>query len=330
MIPKGVAIAMPQGDATGKVDVAKLERLPATDVSVECTRTVIFNGTMLRMDCEGSYWNPIRAEIAQDPIVNTFDGEVGKNLFDYRKSTGEILGAIDKEARNLQCRSPVFLVLALAYRPCDLDMGGLNLKKYTVSPNMDTIDDRTCVVLSPNPPSPHGEGRTLWLDPHRDLLVVRLQTAMRDKARVTTYDISYQKDPSHGWVPSEWKWIATGGGRRLFEQGAARMKGYSINTDIPRSEFQLDFPVGTYVTDFRSMKRYIARPAGEPRTVTKEELRRGAQYEDLLSTESGMARSEPTDSGGARLTLLLLSMVIIVTCVIALWVRQIRLRRQSV
>jgi len=79
---------------------------------------------------------------------------------------------------------------------------------------------------------------------------------------------------------------------------------YNICTDIPKSAFQFEFPVGTYVSDLRMAdiysRSYIVRQGGKKRIITKEELRRGAgaDYKELLSTESGMARGKSGDQSG--------------------------------
>ena len=91
---------------------------------------------------------------------------------------------------------------------------------------------------------------------------------------------------------------------RLFGQAVAKVTAYSVNTNIPKSELHFEFPVGTYVSDLRMediySRSYIVRQGGKKRIITKEELRRGAgaDYKELLSTESGMARGNSADQSG--------------------------------
>ncbi len=298
LIPAGAKPPLGMFPGTKKESTgAKREPLPRTDISVECARTVLLSGRMLRMNREGSYWHPARAEVEEHKYISSFDGEVAKCFYD-EKSIGELGGFILKDARNQDFDNYHYLPIALAFRPCDLDMGGRDLAKYTVNPGMQTIDGRAYVVITGNPRQSSYE--TLWLDPQRDFLVVR---ARDESGNSTTFDISYQKDSSFGWVPSEWKWIARGGNSgRLFGQAVAKVTTYTINTDIPKAAFQFEFPVGTYVSDLRTedIERYIVRQGGKKRIITKEEIRRGAgaDYKELLSTESGMARGKSADQSG--------------------------------
>jgi hypothetical protein len=78
-------------------------------------------------------------------------------------------------------------------------------------------------------------------------------------------------------------------------QVVVRITKREINVDIPRSEFQIDFPVGTKVHDRRmgaAPPWYIVRAGGVKREITDAEMRRGATYDELISTESGMAAKE--------------------------------------
>ncbi len=292
LIPKGMKPA-PVSSAAGKgrSPAATREPMPPTDLSLERSRTVLLNGRMLRMNREGPYWHSGRAEVDQDAYVSTYDGEVAKSFFD-EKSIGELIGFIEVQARNQDFDNRNLLPMALAFRPCDPDMGGRDLAGSTVSPGMETIAGRPCVVITGNPARSSYE--SLWLDPHRDFVVLRIQDESGNGGRIDTFDISYQKDPSHGWVPSEWKWTATGGiSGRLFGRAAAKVTRYAVNTDIPKSAFQFEFPVGTYVSDLReaNAERYIVRQGGKKRIITDAEIRRGAgaNYKELLSTESGQA-----------------------------------------
>jgi hypothetical protein len=277
---------------------------PPADTVVECTETELISGDMLRMNREGHYWHMER-ELNWDAKVATFDGKLAKMFYD-EKSTGEMIGFIENRARNPESDCYLYAPVAIAFRPCESELGGHDLTGYTVRPGTETIDGRTCVVVTPGPCD--DGSKTLWLDLERDFLPLRIQDRGPNGS---TLEISYQKDKAHGWVPLEWTWISVGGtSRRLFGWTSAKVTAYSINADIPRSEFQFEFPVGTYVTDARAgnsedLERYIVREGGKKRIITKDEIHRGqgVNYKELLNTESGKAGlgrdkvpKEPPDS----------------------------------
>jgi len=327
LIPKGAkpALRALQG-ARMEVSGADPEPLPLADTRLECSVTYILSRSMLRINRDGSYWQTVHGRVEQNRYVNTFDGEVSKEFFDER-TTDELHGFIWKDNRNKQANNPTYLPMALAFRPCDIDMGGLHLEDYRVSPSVETINGCACVVLSPKTPGDAGEGRTIWLDPNRGFLALRTQDVAIKRGRITTYDISYEKDHSHRWVPSQWKSVATGGHTGcLFEEAVAKVTRYTINSDIPRSEFQLEFPAGTYVSDYKkaNAEDYIVRDGGAKRIVTSAEFARGAggDYRELLNTESGMARRNLFGSGAVRLVIILVSAVVI--CAAVFYFRRLR------
>ena len=270
------------------------EPQPPTDVSLDCTQTVLVNGDMLRIDREGTYWHPHRG-LQQDFKVDTFDGEVSKTFYDER-TTHELDGFIQREARNHEYDCYLYWPIALAFRPCDPDMGGLNLKLCKINPSLETVDGRTCVVLV-------ASNRTLWLDPLRDFNVLKLG----DEARSWSCNISYQEDRSHVWVPVEWKtvfiWPRDSKPR---QQTVAKVTDCKLNADPPRSAFQFEFPVGTYVSDSRKepIERYIVRARREDTVDYKGRVgsRRGSRLPRVAAYRKrhGTGQTESTQGQVAR------------------------------
>ena len=190
----------------GKQGQSKVDILPPADTAIECTWSELISDKMLRMNRDGPCWHPER-ELNWDTNVATFDGEVAKMFFD-EKSTGEMHGFIEREARNPNYDCRLFIPIALAFRPCEPEMGGRNStdSDYRVLPGTETIDGKTCVVLTGGPRGLFGE--TLWLDPDGDFLPPRIQEGGPNDR---TFDISYQKD--HAYARSPWNGrISTFGG----------------------------------------------------------------------------------------------------------------------
>ena len=115
LIPKGTTPPLHMFAGTQKKSTgATLEPLPRSDTSVEHTWTVLLSGKMLRMTRQGSYWHSGRGEVEQDTHVANSDGQVAQMFFDETRSTGELTGFIEKEARNPECDCPYCLPIALA------------------------------------------------------------------------------------------------------------------------------------------------------------------------------------------------------------------------
>jgi len=106
----------------------------------------------------------------------------------------------------------------------------------------------------------------------------------------------YEEHEDIGWAPQGWKYIIATVDGNVRMQVDARITKYEFNTDIPNSTFEFEFPVGTAVNDGRTGGRHIVREDDEIREVTRDELARGATYEDLLESESGQALLGNADS----------------------------------
>lgn len=69
----------------------------------------------------------------------------------------------------------------------------------------------------------------------------------------------------------------------------AKVTRYEINVPIPRTEFQLVFPAGTWVNDRVTKCDYLVRAPNHRRIITKEEMDACATYAEVSKTESGRA-----------------------------------------
>jgi len=233
------------------------EWLPSDDLTVECSRTVSLNGNMMRVTRQGQYWNPIHARVLTDPYLASFDGEIAITFFAGTGPTGPIyppVGFITKTDRNGDWNNEGLLPIMLAARPCDIYMGGRDLSNFDENSKMGTIDGHECVILTG---WNSAREETLWLDVRRGYIVLRMVRSIGAQHDVT-FDISYREDPPHGWLPSGWKQVSAGRptterpAGRLMYQVVAKVTKREVNVDIPRSEFQFDFPAGTKVRDRRT------------------------------------------------------------------------------
>jgi len=266
------------------------EWLPERDLTFESTGEIALSGKMLRYVHEGAYWHDSFGELLQKKYVATFDAETAQSHFTHtppRVHGLRPLGFIDPDPRHPNTRYYMLKPVLMTFRACDPDTGGVDPAKYAVSAKTAFIDQALCVGVTWT--GKRRDQTTFWVDPQRDFLVLRIAILDGSAHPVATTDISYQRDALHGWVPSGWKWVYHGGFSSVREQAAAKVTRCEINVDIPRSEFQIDYPPGTLVRNLKTKEDYIVRPDYGKRPITKAEIARGATYEEYLSTESGMA-----------------------------------------
>jgi hypothetical protein len=269
---------------------ASIVLLPAADVTFDRSATLVLSGHLLRYSREGPVWDDFLGELVNRSHVSTFDGENSRSFYSDDEMVPrrfKPVGFDNNEARNLQSNYYMLAPVLLTFRAGSSDVGGRDFGALTLSSKTATVDGRPCAIVARDDKKANLV-EEFWVDTHRDYLIVRVERSLPGK--VTSLEVSYQNDTTHGWVPSAWKWSATGPqSGRVFEQATATVTHYEINADIPQEEFRFDFPPGTVVRDMRREKDYIQLQGDDKRIITREEIARGATYEEFLRTESGKA-----------------------------------------
>ena len=175
--------------------------------------------------------------------------------------------------------------------------------------NADEELGKTCCVLEHRLEAPPGMEmfgghiRRFWLDPARDYVICR-QTSQDESTVFTQLDCEYQtvETPSGPvWAPLEWTSWRFGQSGEPTEVSVAKVESVNVNSGLAPEEFQLEFPVGTLVSDDRpgadvgrtGSYDYLVMPDGSQRKVTWSE--RFASYDRLMATDSGMADQPEAD-----------------------------------
>jgi len=274
--------------------------LPESDVTVVREVTLSLFGNMMRYAYEGQVYNPQRRGVRQKKYLSVFDGEESKNFhddLDWHEGEGyPRSGFVRNRATHYDFDNRYLSAILITYRPCDVNLGGVDLGRYQISPQVGNVDGHTCIIVEPQ--SLEVTNRVLgeksyWVDPERDFIVRRIVWARAGQSPMAALTIFYKEHEKFGWYPASWKFVNTGGTvDRIIGQTSADVLECEFNIQIPRSVFQFQFPAGTAVTDNRDGRRYIVLQDGSRREVTRGELARGATYRDLIATESGMAARE--------------------------------------
>jgi hypothetical protein len=164
----------------------------------------------------------------------------------------------------------------------------------------------------------------LWLDNERDFLPLRYLHQTSQKPVIQIDYLEWIRLASE-WLPTEWRRAYLNPDRETINQsGLAVVHTHLLNHPINANEFTLEFPVGTWVEDARDRKnrqKYIVRDQGQKREITERELSDGATYEQLLNTETGMALSYRSSSGGTwHSTIIQAAGVLLIICLgLAIW-----------
>jgi hypothetical protein len=179
----------------------------------------------------------------------------------------------------------------------------------SIRPGAAEIEDHKCIVLEQ---TVQGSKESFWLDPARDFIILRVLRDYRGNA-FEQLDISYSADEICGWIPSAWRGLwklsrDNGMNMTLQESFEARVISHELNFLFRAEDFELKFPVDTFVEDQRSGEGYIAQKDNAKRMITLEERERNSSYRELVNSESGMAGRSKTWSRN-RLFFLALSIL---------------------
>jgi hypothetical protein len=176
---------------------------------------------------------------------STFDGKKVMVYYRTARPNGEIRwDEKSPEGNKLSLRG-----VLPTLRPLDENTGGFNLAAFKPCPSIQ-VDGHMCMGLMAHVAGgANGLYRTVWLDPAMDYSVRRYVQSVGGKP-VITLDITYDRDPKHGWIPKRWSsiWMNPETDTLVMAENA-EVTSYEINVPIPADEFKIEFPPGTNVHD---------------------------------------------------------------------------------
>jgi hypothetical protein len=117
-----------------------------------------------------------------------------------------------------------------------------------------------------------GDGGTQNEELYIDPTSFRIKRAISaNPNNVLQWDIEY-RDVDGLDVPVAWKWNNSERNGRLYFARAARAVQVRINPEIAPSEFDLDFPIRTFVDDKRNGEMYTIGPTGQRERFRRKDV----------------------------------------------------------
>jgi hypothetical protein len=204
--------------------------------------------------------------------------------------------------RGMESRPPAniphLIPVMMAYRPFHPAMSYLTnfTKRFHVVPGHYTAQDRQCVLLREEPETPTGLGTSLFVDPERDFVVMARTVESRNGEQYRLSFHEYTKCDGE-WAPLRWTTTFFGAQGSVSTDGASTVAEFSLNEPVEPSEMDVEFPAGTWVTEWDTGEMYILKEGGAKRRITTQELVAGATYDQLLRSETGGISFSPNDNG---------------------------------
>jgi hypothetical protein len=302
----------------GSLPSASGPKGPPEDATVEMKAAVLFDfpGNQMRVSEEGNYWSMEKNDFVFEKRLLVFDGKVVK---EYKPQTHQAYPRGYIATEDPELTRPAYAPIRITYAPSRGAKNPLDIAKCWLSARQGVVDGRACLLLEETP------NIEWWVDPARDYTVVRRFSKGRDGQVRSWWECSYVQDAAHGWVPSTWKYASNNKDGSLQRATEYSVTAYAINPPAGEDDFQLDFPVGTFVEDLRDKKGFIVRPDDGQRVVTMAERMRRVSYDELVKTESGAAGLPPARSAWAGMRWISLG-ICVVSAVLLLfrWLRRLR------
>ncbi len=295
--------------------------LPEDDTLISYNCTLVFEGERMRFESAGD--KPLFQGALDQHHTGVWNGAVGK---DFRHG-GEIPnGEVYDFAWDLT-QQPLW-PFRVAFRMLHPQWFSLQIDEFVLSSRRDVIEGHPNIVIETAPAiiRKQAGGRlpawkdSYWISPDQDFAVTRYaRTSDMLPGHSAEFRVSYQRDAEYGWYPSTWRYV-DGSTETPNEVREGTLTSHALNVAVDPAAFDFEFPAGTLVRDTLTNEYYLVRELGEKRIVTDAELRRGANYSDLLASETGQARTT-TISPRYPPWLLWAAVTILAICAGLFWLR---------
>jgi hypothetical protein len=254
-------------------------------------RVVVIAGNSMRHERSGDVWTHTTGATEHHANYAVFDGRRSKMLDETIRKDDALhsTGYVRLTDRHTDVQNIYLSPILRHFRPISPTFTCFKLDSLKVLRTDDAVNGDRCIVLEEKQDHKFWN-RKYWIVPDKDMAVIRFAGVRPDGTTDHQVDTEFRKDARFGWIPSSWKAIRCGREGKVFSSASNRVTEIEVNTPIPDSTFDIEFPAGTEVDDDISKRRYIVKPDGTQRQIMQREVDRGASYSELVKTDTGMAR----------------------------------------
>jgi hypothetical protein len=283
--------------------------IPPEDMILTFDSSLAIDAQKVCYRTKGDFWADEQGAFRPQRYASAFNGKQGKTYWpaDVRHARG----FLESSGSNEELSSYHLKPLLIVYRSLDRKMRGLDPRRLTLPALTAIVDERKCrcVEFSRGP----GVVERFWVDCERDSSVSRYMLSSNDKVLIQI-DWNYRRQQADGWIPSRWRITVNNPDGTLETSVVATVASASLNPAIDPREFEIDFPEGTLVYDKEKREEFIVRPDGGRRVITEQE--RGASYEELRKSPSGMALADQRQGWWKWGLLLVVTCLLVLFCVL--------------
>lgn len=259
--------------------------VPPADSRFQNSGELVLDEGKIRFRYRCHVWCSSKQAYVDDDALHVFDGKAGKQLtvggtIDYP------FGIITNEKKSSNRTLLVLRPILVTFRPIDPDLSPYGGMPYVTTGNHAVIQNRVCTEVEVRR-NIKGSVNRLWIDPERGHTVTRITNSENEKLRLKI-DVRYRRDQQQNWIPESWEistYLSDGSLNRSIR---ANVSAIAINPSVSKRDFDIEWPVGTYVKNEKQGPDFIQMDNGNVRVVSERE--KTLPYATLVSTPEPVPR----------------------------------------
>jgi hypothetical protein len=242
--------------------------VPPKETTLESIDYLVIDGEKIRFENNHPLWKLPEGTILRGSKISVFNGSLAKTLFPKEiDGQGKPLGSIEKNAWLEDIKTNVLTPLNITFR-------GLNptITPYVVNdmkPSGITLPIEGSACMEHVIKLSMDMTVSFWLDSSKDYVLRRIRK-LRQQKLIEQVDINYRQSDGFGLVPASWVI------NRFSPEGTVRTTNkvevlkLQINDSHPSEQFEIEFPLETFVVDKRTNKEYRVQSDGRMRELSED------------------------------------------------------------
>jgi hypothetical protein len=234
-----------------------------TDLVLESTNRLVFQGSMVRFEGNHPVWHVASAKALPTEVLSVSKNGSAKTFYPNGRATeNSPSGTMGPDSRNYQLKITYLFPLLVAYRGTDRSIAIYAASSFKASGVTQPIRGKDCREYA----QMVGNDARLsyFVDPELDYNVVR-RVLVRNRRIVNQIDIGYEKSSVCEWVPISWVEHAYTASGNLERRREVEVVSTKFNEPLSEDQFDVVFPPGAVVTDqgdAQDTKRYRVQADG--------------------------------------------------------------------
>lgn len=260
---RGSVISPDMAEFHGLKGEAALHGLPLEESVVDVPQEIAVANEMMRCSTKAlSFVDP--KKIGLEDLTSSFDGRESRIMFESSVGKREVSGSICDEMHNSEVASLLLKPLMMHLRPLDPDFAQFDQAKLSILDPSKPLMEGTCVVIG-------NDRQHAWVDTRNGGIVRRSVSYLRNGTPYHQVDISYERDPKHGWLPKRWTSQQFDRSGEVTITTDATVIKWEIGIPFKQEDFLLVFPPGATVHNQKQkgIPEYRVQPDGSLKPVER-------------------------------------------------------------